>query len=72
MTAGERRDPAAVDEKRALDALRLAWGDTYHTGRGHSTWTAASKDTGHRTVTGDTPAALNAEIRTDQARQGTL
>jgi hypothetical protein len=72
MTTGNGRDPVAADEKRALDALRLAWGHAYHIGRDHGTWTAASKDAGHRTFTGDTPAALNAEIRTDPARQGTL
>ena len=72
MTAGPGRDPFAVDENRALDALRLAWGDAYDIGREHGTWTATSKDAGHRTVTGDTPDALNAEIRTDWVREGTL
>jgi hypothetical protein len=51
VTAGEGHDPVAADEKRALDALRLA----YHIGRDHGTWTATSKDGGHRTFTGDTP-----------------
>ncbi len=54
------------------DALRLAWGDAYDIGCEHGRWTAVSKDAGHRTLAGDTPAALNAEIRTDFAREGTL
>ena len=29
MTAGQGRDPFAVDEDRALAALTLTWGDSY-------------------------------------------
>ena len=29
MTANGSRDPSAVDEERALDALTLAWGGQY-------------------------------------------
>jgi hypothetical protein len=47
MTAGDGRDPFAVDDVRALDALRLAWGGEYdeiwvHGGE----WCAHHKD-GH-------------------------
>jgi len=72
VTAGEGRDPVAAGEKRALHALRLAWGHANHIGRDHGTRTATSKDARHRPRTGGTPAALNAEIRTDPAHQGTL
>jgi hypothetical protein len=72
MTAGEGRAPSGADEDRALDALRLAWGHVYDVTCENGAWTAASNDAGHRTFTGDTPAALNAEIRTDWAREGTL
>ncbi len=72
--AAPARRPAAsgTDQDSALDALRLAWGDAYDIGCEHGRWTAVSKDAGHRTLAGDTPAALNAEIRTDFAREGTL
>ena len=63
---------SGADEDRALDALRLAWGDAYNIGRGHGRWTATSTDAEHRTLTGDTPGGLNAKIRTDWAREGTL
>jgi len=41
-------------------------------GREHSRRTAASRDAGHRTLTGHTPAAPNAAIRADRAPEGTL
>ena len=61
-----------VDEDRALEALRLAWGDAYDLGAGRGTWTAVSKDAEHRVFTGDTPDALNVKVRADWAREGTL
>jgi hypothetical protein len=75
------RDPAATsrqpdvsgtEEDRALGALRLAWDDAYDIGCEHGRWTAVSRDAGHRTLAGESPAALNAEIRSDFAREGTL
>lgn len=63
-----------VDEDRAFDAFTLAWGDAYdefwHDASG---WGAHRKDAGDDEVlTGDTPDELNAAIRADWAREGTL
>jgi hypothetical protein len=75
------RDPAdtsqqhgvpGADEDRALDALRLAWGDAYDIGCEYGSWIAISRDAEGRTLAGDTPGDLNATIRTDWAREGTL
>jgi len=70
--SGRPRGVFEVDEDRALEALRLAWGDAYDIGVESGTWTAASRDAEGRTLTGDTPDALNAGIRADCAREGTL
>jgi hypothetical protein len=69
---GPPRDPFAVDEERALDALTLAWGDAYSIRFEHGAWVATSRDAEARTFTGDTPDALNRAIRADWARGGTL
>ncbi len=61
-----------VDEDRALEALRLGWGDAYDIGSERGKWTAVSRDAEARTFTGDTPDALNVKIRADWAREGTL
>ncbi|MGH3418023.1 MAG: hypothetical protein ACRDOD_00265 [Streptosporangiaceae bacterium] len=61
---GVRRGVFDVDEDRALEALRLAWGDTYDIGLEHQKWVATRRD-GDRTVDGDTPDALNRAIRAD-------
>jgi hypothetical protein len=69
---GPPRDPFAVDEDRALDALTLAWADEYdeiwfHDGAG---WGAHHKDAGEDDViTGSTPDELNAAIRADWSRR---
>jgi len=63
------RDVSGVDQERALDALRLAWGDAYDIGFGRGEWTATSRDAGKRAFTGDTPDALTVKIRADWARQ---
>ena len=70
-TSGQH-DPFRVDEDRALEALRLAWADAYDIGFERGAWTATSKDAEARTLTGDTPDALNRAIRADWAREGTL
>ena len=70
--SGARRGVSGVDEDSALEALRLAWGDAYDVGVHRGAWTAISRDDEHRTLTGDTPDALNAAIRADWARGGTL
>jgi hypothetical protein len=59
-----KRDVFDVDQDRALEALRLAWGD----GR----WTAVSRDAEARVFTGSTPDGLNLAIRADWAHEGTL
>lgn len=71
-TSGPRRGVFDVDEDRALEALRLAWGDAYDVGFERGSWTAASRDAEGRTFTGDTPDALTVKLRADWARGGTL
>jgi hypothetical protein len=61
----EPRDPFKVDEDRALDALRLAWGDagyvlTVNDGR----WMARHADSGS-VLAGSVPDELNRAIRDD-------
>jgi hypothetical protein len=65
-------NPFDVDEDRALDALRLAWGDAYDVGHENGKWVATSRDRERRTFTGDTPDALNIAIRADFALGETL
>ena len=72
MSDGLRRGVFDVDEDRALDALRLAWGDAYDIGFESGSWIATSRDAGDRTFGGETPDALNRAIRADWAREGTL
>ncbi len=69
---GARRGVFDVDEDLALEAIRLAWGDAYDIGVHRGVWTAISRDDEHRTLTGDSLDALNATIRADWAREGTL
>jgi hypothetical protein len=61
-----------VDEERALDALRLEWGDAYDVGFEAGAWLALSRDHGRRVLTGQTPDELAAALRADWAREGTL
>jgi hypothetical protein len=60
---GQRRGVFDVDQDRALEALCLAWGDTYDIGFEHDRWVATGRGDGGRTVDGDTPDALNRAIR---------
>lgn len=69
---GARRGVFDVDGDRALEALPLACGDACDIGVHRGVWTAISRDDEHRILTGDTPDALNAAIRADWARGGTL
>jgi hypothetical protein len=69
---GQRRGVFDVDEDRALEALRLAWGDAYDIGHEYGKWVATSRDEEKRTITGETPDELNRAIRADWAREGTL
>jgi hypothetical protein len=72
MGGQQRRDVFAVDEDRALEALRLAWGDAYNIRFEDGRWIAISRDAEARVPTGDTPDALNLAIRAGWAREGTL
>jgi hypothetical protein len=67
-----KRDVFAVDQDRALEALRLAWGDAYDIASGDGRWTAVSRDAEARVFTGSTPDGLNLAIRADWAHEGTL
>jgi hypothetical protein len=70
--AGERRGVFEVDERRAAEALRLAWGDYYHgIGVQDGRWKASRSDGGGRILTGETPDELNAAIRADWACRST-
>jgi hypothetical protein len=48
--AANGRDPFAVDENRALDALALAWGDAYDVYIVDGQWQAWHKDAGDRDI----------------------
>ena len=61
LMAGQRRGVFEVDEDRALEALRLAWGDAYDIGFESGRGTPTSRDAEDCTFTGDTPDALNVE-----------
>jgi len=66
---GSRRGAFDVDHGRALEALRLAWGDAYAvcfddaavSGR----WQAWRLDSGGARLAGSTPDELNRAIRAD-------
>jgi hypothetical protein len=67
-----RRGAFEIDERRALEALYLAWGDAYDISISDGTWHArrvGEDDTGLR---GRTPDELVVAIRADWAREGTL
>ncbi len=70
MTAGDSPDPFAVDEDRALDALRLAWGDSYEIYITDGQWQGWHDDAPDQDIlTGTTPDELNRAIRADFARR---
>ena len=60
-----RRGIFDVDEDRALEALRLAWGDAYDIGHEHGRWLATSRSSRQTTLDGATPDELNRAIRAD-------
>jgi hypothetical protein len=66
----KRRGIFDVDEDRALDALRLAWGDVYDTGFADGAYHAALIDATGDLLTGQTPDELAAAIRADWAARG--
>ena len=71
--AAPRRGVFDVDEERALEALRLVWGDAYSVsfddaiGTGGDRWQAWRLDGDHSRLAGSTPDELNAAIRADCA-----
>ena len=60
-----RRGVFDVDEDRALDALRMSWGDVYDIGHEHDRWVASRRDGRGGTLTGSTPDELNRQMRAD-------
>lgn len=64
MTAGlGRRGPFDVDQDRAIDALRLEWGEAYDVGFASGAWRAARLDGSRVLLSGHTPDELAASIR---------
>jgi hypothetical protein len=66
----KRRGIFDVDEDRALNALRLAWGDVYDTGFADRAYHAARIDGTGDLLSGQTPDELAAAIRADWAARG--
>jgi hypothetical protein len=60
-----RRGPFDVDQDRAIDALRMMWGDSYDIGFADGSWHAAPLDGTGRLLTGQVPDELAAAIRAD-------
>ena len=58
-----RRGVFDVDESRALDALRMSWGDAYDIGHEYDRWVASRRDGRGGTLTGSTPDELNRQMR---------
>jgi hypothetical protein len=58
-----RRGVFDVDEDRALDALRMSWGDAYDIGHEHGQWVASRRDGRGGTLEGATPDELNRQMR---------
>lgn len=66
VTAGlGRRGPFDVDQDRAIEVLRMTWGDTYDVGFADGAWRAARLDGPGVLLTGQTPDELAAAIRAD-------
>jgi hypothetical protein len=70
MTAGDGRNPFAVDQDRALAALTFAWGDSYEIYIIDGQWQAWHDDDADQDMlTGTTPDELNRKIRADWSRR---
>jgi hypothetical protein len=71
---GQQRGAFTVDTGRALEALRLDWGDAYAVcfddaiGIGGGRWQASRLGAHSIRLAGATPDELNAAIRADWAR----
>ena len=68
---GTEQELSDAGLERALDALRLTWGDAYGIGYGSGRWQAMRRDGTRRVLTGATPDEVNAALRADWARAGT-
>jgi hypothetical protein len=60
-----RPGPSDSGQVRALDVLRLAWGEVYDTGFADSAYRAARIEGTGDLLTGQTPEELNAAIRAE-------
>ena len=65
VVCGNEHDPFDVDEARALDALRLSWGDVYDVGHEYGRWVASRRDGRGGLLEGATPDELNRQLRSD-------
>jgi hypothetical protein len=54
-----------VDQDRALEALRVTWGEVYDIDAGNRQWTASRADGTGRILTGRVPDELYAALRAD-------
>ena len=70
--AGRQRGVFDVGKDRAVEALRLAWGDACEVSVSRDKYRACRVDGDGEELTGDTPDELYARIRADWARGGTL
>jgi hypothetical protein len=60
-----KRGPYDVDQDRAAEALRLAWGEAYDIGFADGAWCAARLDGTGSLLTGQVPDDLAAALRAD-------
>ena len=60
-----RRGVFDVDAGRALDALRLSWGDVFDIGHEYDRWVASRRDGRGGALEGATPDELNRQMRAD-------
>ena len=60
-----RRGVFDVDAGRALDALRMSWGDVFDIGHEYDRWVASRRDGRGGTLEGATPVELNRQMRAD-------
>jgi len=66
VTSQDRRRGAFdVDEDRALEALRLSWGNVYDIGLEAGRWVASRRNGCGGPLDGATPDELNREMRAD-------
>ena len=59
-------DPFAVDTERAIEALRLEWGEKYEIAAYRGLFAARYKDSG-QVISGETPDEITRKIERDWA-----